>query len=172
MTRSRQAVAYTERYHDATARLANRTAELVGELVVIDESNAVDSWRIVMEAVDATVTAAQARSHSLADGYLSTVALFESGDVELADPRPHNVGFSADGRPLGDVLVGARGRFFKDLEQGPFATAVDEARASIERVAAFETHDAGQRELLHQIAEVEQLRGFRSKSRGTCGACL
>lgn len=174
MARTVDALRITELYHDRAIELADRAVEVVGSASLIDPMNPVESWRAIIEVVSQVVATAQAQSSALAVGYLAVLASLEvpDEDVALVEDRLDNVGFTADGRTIADALVATRARFFLMRQELTFAEAAKRTGQSLGRLARFEIQDAGQRELLHQADELPIIKGWRSKSRGTCGACL
>ena len=120
------------------------------------------------------VTLGQRLSVEMTLGYLLALSRLELGNaLELQPSREGNAGFTADGRDIADALGAVRARFFKNLNEGkPLEAATTSVALAAARTAAFEVMDASTLEMEHQLGELDVVRGWRSRSRGTCGACL
>lgn len=174
MASNARSVALAAAYQERVVAIADRTQRAARGLVVVDPDDPAASWQRILEQVTQLVSAAQSASSTLALGYFRAMGTLELGaPPELGEVRPNNIGFTEDGRSITDALGAPRGRFFKKLDEGlDFADLVPETIESVGRMAQFEVMDAGQRELAHQVAQSDQAQGWRSRSRGTCGACL
>jgi hypothetical protein len=163
-----------ELYQDRAVAVAEQAQRAARRLVVVDRDDPVESWRRVITSVSVLIGAAQTASTDLALGYFRALGTLETGrSVDVAESRPRNIGFTEDGRAIQDVLVAPRARFFRRLDEGvEVPRLLTEAVEAVGRAAQFEVMDAGQRELAHQVSRSGLAQGWRTRSRGTCGACL
>lgn len=174
MPRTREALALTHRYHDRSIGAAKAAQQQVeSRFVRIDQADLVAGFRDFLTDAIALVRSAQRAQVVLADGYLRLAGRIELGSgFDIGPVKPDNIGFTMDGREIGEVFVASRARMFVGLKDGNPGAVLAETRTSVGRVAFFETMDAGQAELIHQARQADGIIGARVKSKGTCGACL
>lgn len=161
-------------YHDRLVLLRDRTARVVDALYRIDPDDLGGSFTSFVRGAARTITAGQANARVLSDVFLQNYIGTETGEQgELEDPVPDNEGFTTDGRPLGEAMGAIPAKVYLALKQGqPMPKALAYGRFAAARFVWTEVMDAANQELTHQMDALPEVRGWRWKSRGTCGACL
>lgn len=121
-----------------------------------------------------TITAGQSNARLLTDAFLANYIGTETGEKgDLEQPVEDNEGFTTDGRPLGEAMGAIPAKVFLALKQGqPTHKALAYGRFAAARFVWTEVMDAANQELTHQMDALDEVKGWRWKSRGTCGACL
>lgn len=174
MPANERSLKLTDVYQQRTVLLAQQTQEVVSRHVFeIDSDDVAESLKRFVRRAARSIEVGQTRARDMAAGYLRSYVGLETGEpLETADALEGNIGTTADGRAIEEVLGATEARFYVDLDEVGHEEAVRRAEVSARRVAQFEVHDAGVAELLHQIAVSPRVKGWRSKARGTCGGCL
>ena len=174
MPASQQSLRLLDGYHDRLVSLRDRTALVVDSLYRIDETDLSGSFNAFVRGASRTITAGQANARLLTDSFLTNYIGTETGTKgNLEDPVPDNEGFTTDGRPLRDAMGAIPAKVFLALKQGqPMDKALAYGRFAAARFVWTEVMDAANQELTHQMDALDEVKGWRWKSRGTCGACL
>lgn len=174
MPADRRSLALTDRFHRNIDGLSRRVSDELARRFNPDADTDLQSYFDDFIPLAATIVGAgQGTAATLAGGFFDRLRTLELGDGGLAEGMPDNAGATADGRPLEDALSATRGRTLLGLSRG---WKLDQARAfarfSFRRLSRTEIVDAAGLELLHHIQNVDGVRGWRWRSRGTCGGCL
>lgn len=164
-----------ERYHDQLILIRDRTARVVDALYRgVDTENLTESFQAFVKAAQTMIVLGQAQTKTLTDAFMASYAASETGEpVKIAEPAPHNEGFTTDGRPLGEAIGAVPAKVYLAVRQGQGTEkALAYGRFAINRFVQTELMDAATQEMNHQSKELDVVRGWRWKSRGTCGGCL
>lgn len=140
----------------------------------IDVTEPTTSFDQIIPAAASVIAGGQVQSAALADGYFLQLGGLELGEtIESADLLEDNAGRTADGRTIEELLTASRAAMLTALKDGKgVPTALRKGLFGFRRAARHEVLDAGARELLHQVASSDKTKGWRSRSKGTCSACL
>jgi hypothetical protein len=174
MPAERRSLVLTERFHRNIDDLALQTADQLARRFnpsPDDELKAYFEEFIGLAAT--TVAGAQSAAATIAGGFFRGLGSIELGEGVLAEEMPDNAGATADGRSLEEALGATRAKTLLGLSRGwqPDQARLF-ARASFGRLARTEVVDAAGLELTHQMQNVDEVQGWRWRSRGTCGGCL
>lgn len=174
MPAERASLALTDRFHRNIDGLALQTADQIGARFnpSPDEDLKVYFGEFIPLAAT-LVGGGQSAAATVAGGFFRGLSELELGKPRLAEELPDNAGATADGRSLEEALGATRARTLLGLSRGwQLDQARSYARASFIRFARTEIVDAAGIELMHQLQNVDRVRGWRWRSRGTCGGCL
>lgn len=162
----------TSRYHEQVDRLARGTGRAVaGRFGQVDRENLSESLQAFVVDAITIVAGAQGAAQGLSAGYFRALSRLELGRPDESDGADV-VGHSTDGRELGPVLGTVPAKVYVALKQGK---SIDQAfsfgRFAAAGKARTEVMDAARAELDAHMADAP-VKGWRWRSKGTCGACL
>lgn len=175
MPANQQSLRLLDLYHDRLVSVRERTAQVVDGLYRgLDTSDLGVSFQGFVRDAARAITAGQTNARLLSDVFLTNyigASTGEKGDLE--EPVPDNEGFTTDGRRLTDAMGAIPAKVFLAIKQGqPMGKALAYGRFASSRFVLTEVMDAANQELTHQMDALDKVKGWRWKSRGTCGACL
>lgn len=147
--------------------------QLVGRWDAVAEDQLADGLRGFVGQGAELVAVFQQQVADLTFDYVRDLSRLELGKVAVADQLEANAGQTFDGRPLTAALSATPAKVLLALKQGkPLAEALRFGRFAVARLTQTEIMDAARIELQHQLENGDRVKGWRWRSRGTCGACL